>query len=79
MHTLQQCQCQFFSMSIALAKNFPPSSMLTCLLLDTGGQEEYEAVIRFVQELPSAKYICSQQRLVNRPTAPILLLIAVKE
>lgn len=43
-----------------------------------GGVEEYEAVRQFMQSLPAAKFTCSQYSILNRPTAPICMLVHVR-
>ncbi|GLI58792.1 hypothetical protein VaNZ11_000550 [Volvox africanus] len=40
-----------------------------------GGKEEYEAVRRIVSELSPSYWVSSETKLLNRPTAPILILL----
>ncbi|GIL98242.1 hypothetical protein Vretimale_3650 [Volvox reticuliferus] len=40
-----------------------------------GGHEEYEAVKRLVSELSPSYWVSSETKLLNRPTAPILMLL----
>lgn len=40
-----------------------------------GGREEYEAALSFVAGLPPAEWVSSQVQVVNRPLAPVLLLV----
>ncbi|GLC45116.1 hypothetical protein PLESTB_001470000 [Pleodorina starrii] len=40
-----------------------------------GGQEEYDAVRQLVSELSPSYWVSSETRLLNRPTAPILILL----
>ena len=40
-----------------------------------GGMEEYEAVKAAVGALPPSAWVSSEVRLLNRPTAPVLLLV----
>lgn len=40
-----------------------------------GGMEEYEAVQELVAQLPPSGWVTSETRLLNRPAAPILLLV----
>lgn len=37
--------------------------------------EEYEAVQELVAQLPPSGWVTSETRLLNRPAAPILLLV----
>lgn len=39
-----------------------------------GGVEEYQAVQQLISKLPPSEWVTSQVQLLNRPTAPILLL-----
>lgn len=39
-----------------------------------GGLEEYQAVTALLAELSPAYFVTSETRLVNRPSAPVLLL-----
>jgi len=48
-------------------------SML-CYTGHPGGKEEYEAVREAVADLPTAYWLTSEFQLLNRPTAPVLLL-----
>jgi hypothetical protein len=40
-----------------------------------GGMEEYQAVQQLVSALPPSGWVVSQTQLLNRPTAPILILV----
>lgn len=40
-----------------------------------GGQQEYEAVRDLVAALPTAYWVATEHRLLNRPSAPVLLLV----
>ena len=53
-------------------------SML-CYTGHPGGQEEYEGVRAAVEALPPAYWVTSELRLLNRPTAPVLLLAWKRE
>ena len=41
----------------------------------SGGTGEYLAVRQFVTDLPPSLWVSSELRLLNRPTAPVLLLL----
>lgn len=53
-----------------------PAGLLTVMAYTghPGGKEEYDAVVQLLEGLSSAYWVTSEVRLVNRPTAPILLL-----
>ncbi|XP_052205714.1 uncharacterized protein LOC127810335 [Diospyros lotus] len=40
-----------------------------------GGREEFEAIEGFAAALPAESWICSKLRMLNRPVAPILVLL----
>lgn len=44
-----------------------------------GGMEEYAAVSALLEELPPQYWVSSQIKLLNRPTAPVLLLALKRE
>lgn len=44
-----------------------------------GGQQEYEAVRQLLQELDPNEWTVSEYKLVNRPSAPVLLSVASKQ
>lgn len=48
-------------------------SML-CYTGHPGGREEYQAVRQIVAELPSAYWLTTELQLLNRPTAPVLII-----
>ena len=48
---------------------------ILCYTGHPGGQEEYEAVRDAVGALPPSAWVSSEVRLLNRPTAPVLLLL----
>lgn len=54
-----------------------PGGLLTVMAYTghPGGQEEYEAVGKLLKELSPAYWVSSELRVVNRPTAPVLLLV----
>lgn len=43
--------------------------------IPAGGMEEYEAVKAAVGALPPSSWVSSETRLLNRPSAPVLLLV----
>jgi hypothetical protein len=53
-----------------------PGGLLTVMAYTghPGGKEEYDAVMALLAELSPAYFVTSEVKLVNRPTAPILLL-----
>lgn len=52
---------------------------ILCYTGHPGGTEEYEAVRGLVGGLPPAAWLSSEIRLLNRPTAPVLLLVWKKQ
>ncbi|PRW56560.1 S-adenosyl-L-methionine-dependent methyltransferase domain-containing [Chlorella sorokiniana] len=48
---------------------------ILCYTGHPGGMEEYEAVKAAVGALPPSSWVSSEVRLLNRPTAPVLLLV----
>jgi len=40
-----------------------------------GGMQEYETVRGLVEALPTEHWVTSEARLLNRPSAPILLTV----
>ena len=54
-----------------------PGGLLSilCYTGHAGGMEEYEAVQAVVGRLPPSGWVSSEVRLLNRPTAPVLLLV----
>jgi len=54
-----------------------PGGMLSmlCYVGHSGGMDEYEAVKNLVEALAPAYWLSSEVRLLNRPTAPVLLLV----
>ncbi|KAL4422236.1 hypothetical protein ABPG77_009711 [Micractinium sp. CCAP 211/92] len=54
-----------------------PGGLLSilCYTGHPGGMEEYEAVRARVGQLPPSGWVSSETRLLNRPAAPILLLV----
>ena len=44
-----------------------------------GGMDEYAAVSALLEKLPTAYWVSSQIKLLNRPTAPVLLLAWKRE
>lgn len=53
-----------------------PGGLMTVMAYTNhaGGREEYEAVSALLAELSPAYWVTSEVRIVNRPTAPVLLL-----
>eukprot|EP00884_Botryococcus_braunii_P007729 jgi/Botrbrau1/16958/Bobra.49_2s0021.1 len=60
----------------AVSRVLRPGGIISVLAYHThpGGEEEYEAVKDFMAGLPTSHWTTFEQRLVNRPAAPILLV-----
>ncbi|KAG2445584.1 hypothetical protein HXX76_000196 [Chlamydomonas incerta] len=48
---------------------------ILCYTGHPGGLEEYQAVRALTSDLSPCYWVCSETRLLNRPTAPILLML----
>jgi hypothetical protein len=56
---------------------FQPESFQ--LFLETGGEEEYAAVQAMAARVHPEDFTVLQQRILNRPTSPILMLFLKKQ
>jgi hypothetical protein len=54
-----------------------PGGLLTIMAYTghPGGKEEFDAVEALLQGLSPAYWVSSEVRLVNRPSAPVLLMV----
>lgn len=48
---------------------------LLCYTAHPGGMEEYDAVKNLVSNLPTGYWVSTELRLLNRPSAPVLILV----